>query len=457
MPGAKPDKEQFMRKLVLGKIACLVAVFCVAAAVAASAQTFTTLVKFNGTPQPANPTQLVAGIDGNIYGVTQAGGTNGTSSTGGTLFRMTPAGRVSVLYSFCALANCADGSTPNGLIQTANGKFFGTTALGGASDAAVCANIGIGCGTFFAIGPGQPLTTVYSFCSQTNCNDGFFPWGAPLAVGRNGNIYGTTKFGGDLNGDNNCAWGCGTIFDITPTGTLTTLHVFCSTPTCPEGSGGNGLTRFSDGNFYGATLDSLSGNVGGALYKITPGGDLTVLHRFDPEGNGQAATPPVQAADGSVYGTVFYGGKYGAGFFYKKVGGKLTTLYDFCSLPNCADGGGPNQVIQGSDGNFYGTTTGGGTSTNPECAKAPCGTVFQITPTGTLTTLHSFCSETNCADGRFPQGALIQATSEIFYGAASYGGASSKCGGNGCGTIFSLSLSPSVEANPNSKAFQVQP
>jgi uncharacterized repeat protein (TIGR03803 family) len=438
-----------MQELKFGKIACIVAVFCIAAAVASSAQTFTTLVKFNGTPQPANPTQLVAGIDGNIYGVTQAGGTNGTSSTGGTFFRMTPAGKVSVLYSFCALANCADGTTPNGLIQAANGKFFGTTALGGASDAAICSNVGIGCGTFFVIGPGQPLTTLYSFCSQTNCNDGFFPWGAPLAAGRNGNIYGTTKDGGNVNGDNNCAWGCGTIFDITPTGTLTTLHVFCSTPSCPEGSGGNGLTRFSDGNFYGATLDSLSGNFGGGLYKITPGGDLTVLFSFDPEGpSGAEPTPPIQAADGSIYGTVFYGGRNGSGYFYKKdPEGKLTLLHNFCAQPNCSDGAGPNQVIQGSDGNFYGTTIAGGTSTDPQCSVDTCGTLFRITPEGNLTTLHSFCSETNCADGRFPQGALIQA-SDILYGATSSGGAISKCGGNGCGTIYSLSMGLTPEERP---------
>jgi uncharacterized repeat protein (TIGR03803 family) len=453
LAGAKPDKEQFMRKLVLEKIACMVAVFCVAAAVASSAQTFTTLVKFNGTPQPANPSQLLAGIDGNIYGVTQAGGTNGTSSTGGTFFRMTPAGKVSVLYSFCALANCADGTNPNSLIQTANGKFYGTTADGGASDASICSNVGTGCGTFFEIGPGHPLTTLYSFCSQTNCNDGFEPWGAPLAVGRNGNIYGTTRNGGDLNGDNNCAWGCGTIFDITPTGTLTTLHVFCSTESCPEGSEGNGLTLFSDGNFYGATLDSLSGNFGGGLYRMSPSGDLTVLFSFDPEGpGGDEPTPPIEATDGFIYGTVFYGGKNdGAGYFYKKSPeGKLTPLYDFCSLPNCADGAGPNQVIQGSDGNFYGTTVAGG-SASPNCPENGCGTLFQITPTGTLTTLHSFCSEKDCADGSSPHGALIQATSGIFYGAVPYGGGSSNCG-SGCGTIFSLSVSPSVEANRNSES-----
>jgi uncharacterized repeat protein (TIGR03803 family) len=443
-----------MRKLDFAKITCILVVFFVAAAVALPAQTFTTLVKFNGTPHPANPWQLVQGIDGNIYGVTVAGGTNGTSSTGGTFFRMTPAGKVSVLYSFCSLANCLDGTNPNGLIQSANGEFYGTTAQGGTSDATVCSNFGIGCGTFFEIRPGQPPTALHGFCARANCNDGFFPRGAPLALGRNGNIYGTTNDGGDLNGDNDCEWGCGTIFEITPTGVFTTLHVFCSTPSCPEGSGGNGLTRFTDGNFYGATLDTLSGDPGGGLYKITPSGELTVLFSFDPEGpGGSGPTPPIEATDGSIYGTVFSGGKHGAGYFYKKAPeGKLTALYDFCSLANCADGAGPNQVIQGSDGNFYGTTLGGGTSTNPECANGPCGTLFQITPTGTLTTLHSFCSEKNCADGRIPQGALIQAASQIFYGATSNGGGSSNCGSFGCGTIFSLSLSPSVEANGKSES-----
>jgi uncharacterized repeat protein (TIGR03803 family) len=442
-----------MQKLKFGKIACIVAVFCVAATVAASAQTFTTLVKFTGTPQPANPWQLVPGIDGNIYGVSSAGGTNGTSSTGGTIFRVTPAGKVNVVYSFCALANCADGSNPNGLVQTANGNFYGTTGQGGTEDAALCSNIGTGCGTFFGIAAGHPLKTLYSFCSQTNCNDGFDPWGGPLAVGRNGNIYGTTQLGGNNNGDNNCEWGCGTIFDITPTGVLTTLHVFCSTPSCPEGSGGNGLTLFTDGNFYGATRDDLSGNFGGGLYKITPSGALTVLFSFDREGTSSGpATPPIET-DGNIYGTVVSGGKHGDGYFYKKSPeGKLTTLYDFCALANCADGAAPNQVIQGSDGNFYGTTIAGGTSTQPECANQTCGTLFQITPTGTLTTLHSFCSESNCADGNRPQGALVQAASGIFYGATMLGGSSSSCDGFGCGTIFSLSLSPSVEANRKSES-----
>jgi len=176
-----------------------------------------------------------------------------------------------------------------------------------------------------------------------------------------------------------------------------------------------------------------------------------VLFSFDREGTSSGpATPPIEGTDGNIYGTVSSGGKHGDGYFYKKSPeGKLTALYDFCALANCADGAAPNQVIQGSDGNFYGTTSAGGTSTQPECPNQACGTLFQITPTGTLTTLHSFCSESNCADGNRPQGALVQAASGIFYGATMLGGSSSSCDGFGCGTIFSLSLSPSVEANRN--------
>jgi uncharacterized repeat protein (TIGR03803 family) len=444
-----------MQTLKLGRIAGIVAVSCavfwVAAVVASSAQTFTTLVQFNGTPQPANPAQLVAGIDGNIYGVTSAGGKNGTSSSGGTVFRMTPAGKVTLLYSFCGLANCADGTKPNGLIQTADGKFYGTTGLGGASDASICSNVGIGCGTFFEVGAGRTLTTLYSFCSHTNCNDGFFPWGAPLAVGRNGNIYGTTSAGGDLNGDNNCAWGCGTIYEITPTGGLTTLHVFCSNPGCPVGSGG-ALMLAKDGDFYGATDYSASGDYGGGFYKLTPNGHLSILYTFDVDANGDCCgTTPIQANDGNFYGSAA-GGKYGYGFIYKLTPeGELSSLYDFCANPSCPDGVGASGLIQGGDGNLYGTTDEGGANTGPNCAALGCGTVFQLTLTGTLTTLHSFCSETNCADGLGPQGRLIQANSGIFYGATTSGGGSANCGG-GCGTIFSLSLRPSVEASRKSES-----
>jgi uncharacterized repeat protein (TIGR03803 family) len=265
-------------------------------------------------------------------------------------------------------------------------------------------------------------------------------------MGRNGNFYGTTKGGGNLNGDNHCDNGCGTIFEITPTGTLATVHVFCSTPSCPEGTVGDGLTLFADGNFYGATLGSTSNAPGGTIYRITPTGNLTVLYTFDEEVSGDCcATAPIQATDGNLYGTA-EGGKYGEGFIYKLTPqGELSSLYDFCALPNCADGMTPNQVIQGTDGNFYGSTVVGGL-TNRDCPTAGCGTLFQVTPAGKLTTVHYFCSAAKCADGKAPQGGLglTQATNGIFYGTA-------PGGTYNYGTIFSLSmgLSPFVEANPN--------
>ncbi len=111
--------------------------------------------------------------------------------------------------------------------------------------------------------------------------------------------------------------------------------------------------------------------------------------------------------------------------------GTLTTLYSFCSQTNCTDGWGPvGGLIQGSDGNFYGTTAYGGTGV---CGESGCGTIFKITPSGNLTTLYNFCSQANCADGNTPEAALLQAANRVFYGTTTQGGA------NNGGTFFSLS------------------
>jgi uncharacterized repeat protein (TIGR03803 family) len=207
-----------------------------------------------------------------------------------------------------------------------------------------------------------------------------------------------------------------------------------------------------DGDFYGATDYSASGDYGGGFYKLTPNGHLSILYTFDVDANGDCCgTTPIQANDGNFYGSAA-GGKYGYGFIYKLTPeGELSSLYDFCANPSCPDGVGASGLIQGGDGNLYGTTDEGGANTGPNCAALGCGTVFQLTLTGTLTTLHSFCSETNCADGLGPQGRLIQANSGIFYGATTSGGGSANCGG-GCGTIFSLSLRPSVGASRKSES-----
>jgi uncharacterized repeat protein (TIGR03803 family) len=149
------------------------------------------------------------------------------------------------------------------------------------------------------------------------------------------------------------------------------------------------------------------------------------MHSFKgPEGANPYA-PLIQATDGNLYGTTTDGGAYGSGNIFKMTwGGKVTSLYDFCSQPNCLDGEYPvTALTEGPDGNFYGTTQSGGTSN--------WGTVFKITPTGTLTTLHSFSG----SDGAAPYGTLLLAANGDFYGTVNEGGA------NGAGTLYTITSS----------------
>jgi uncharacterized repeat protein (TIGR03803 family) len=277
----------------------------------------------------------------------------------------------------------------------------------------------------------QTLTTLYSFCSQTNCADGAAPT-SPLVQGTDGNFYGITSFG---------ATGGGTVFKITPTGTLTTLHIFNFT----EGAfaenatlSQSALVQAIDGNFYGTAPDG-GANGQGTVFKITPSGTLTRLYSFCSQTNCTDGAQPlagvVQATNGNFYGTTYYGGANGFAacdqpgcgtVFEITPTGTPITRYSFCTLSGCPDGllarGG---LIQAADGNFYGTTLAGGAIGG--------GTVFKITPSGTLTTLYSFGSQSG--DGREPEGALIQAADGNFYGTTLAGGA------NGQGTVFKITPS----------------
>ena len=236
------------------------------------------------------------------------------------------------------------------------------------------------------------------------------------------------------------AGGCGTVFKMTPTGTLTTLHRF------DGADGGNpmaGLLHGTDGNFYGTTYVGganincvRGGSTGcGTVFKISPDGTFTTLYSFCSQPQCVDGSFPfttlMQATDGNFYGTTEQGGTVNAGTVFKITpGGILTTLYSFCSLPNCADGVRPmlGSLVQATDGNFYGTTSG-----------TDIGTAFQTTPGGILTTLYSFCSQPNCADGSYPFAGLLQATDGNFYGTTWNGGTGSGCRlPHGCGTVFRL-------------------
>jgi uncharacterized repeat protein (TIGR03803 family) len=247
----------------------------------------------------------------------------------------------------------------------------------------------------------------------------------------------------------------GNVFKMTAAGKLTTVYSFCSViqnGICMDGAQPNlALVEGSDGNLYGTT--SVGGNDGvndgyGTIFKITPTGTLTTIYNFP--GYTTPSSALIQGADGNFYGTTYTGGsgEYSPGgtFFTVTTSGTLTTLYNFCNQPNCTDGSGPANIYLATDGNFYGITYFGGVDNNDQ------GTIFQFTPTGTLTTLHNF--EGTDGSGPGGGGTLMQDTNGTLYGTMLEGGISWPCdGGIACdGTIFSLDmgLGPFVKTLPTS-------
>jgi uncharacterized repeat protein (TIGR03803 family) len=260
----------------------------------------TTLHSFEGTDGVETYAWLVQATDGNLYGTTSNGGANDT------VFKITPTGTLTTLYSFCSQTGCRDGFEPAGLVQATDGNFYGTTFLGGAF---CCSFDDLGYGTVFKITPGGTLTTLYTFCSQSGCTDGVGPNAVIQAT--DGNFYGTTNSGGANEG------GQGTVFKITPGGTLTTVYNFCSQSYCTDGAIPTArLVQGTDGNLYGTT--SQGGGLGnyGTAFKITPGGTLTTLHRFDAADGKNPSAGLVQGTDGNFYGTTSYGayGNWGTVF-----------------------------------------------------------------------------------------------------------------------------------------------
>ena len=416
-----------MKKTSPARVLCLT-VYCLALSLAANAQTFITLTTFteNNGAVPSN--SLVQGTDGNLYGTTQSGG----KADSGTVFRETTAGALSILYSFCSQTNCVDGSLPMGaLVQGTDGNFYGTTSSGGA----------FGQGTVFKITTSGSLTTLHSFCSLSQCADGQSPH-AGLVQGRDGNFYGTTLGSAPYGGN---------IFRITPTGTLSNVYTFCSVANCADGlAPEGGLIQASDGSLYGTTSQGGVFGTGGTVFRLNSSGVLTTLYSFcSLVGCHDGSTPYsslAQGKDGNFYGTTSGGGTIGKGTAYKlTTSGQLTTLYNFCSQTNCADGEYPYAgVVQGSDGNFYGATEAGGSKSNNTICPFGCGTLFQLTPAGVLTTEYNMCSVLNCTDGAQPFAGLVQASSGTFYGTTSYGGTCTTRL-EGCGTLFSFSLNVALD------------
>jgi uncharacterized repeat protein (TIGR03803 family) len=194
---------------------------------------------------------MVLDQKGNLYGTTPLGGADGA----GVVFRLTPEGKETVLYSFCAHNNCTDGyGSVAGLVFDQKGNIYGTTEYGGAGD---CYG---GCGVVFKLTPKDKETVLYSFCPQ-NCADGYFPV-AGLTVDQNGNLYGTTTGGGMR--------GAGVVFKLTPKGKETVLYNFCAQANCADGETPYaGLVLDQKGNLYGTTYFG-GAYESGTAFKLTP-------------------------------------------------------------------------------------------------------------------------------------------------------------------------------------------
>ncbi len=324
-------------------LSCALVAACLLMSITATAQTFTSLFDFNYL-DGAYPYygSLIVGPGGNLYGTTWFGGAYGY----GTIFQVTPAGAVTTLYNFCPQYSCANGggNPYAGLTNGQDGNLYGVTGYGGTN----------GDGTVFQITPEGTFTAIYIFCTQPGCDDGLRPE-AGLTLAKNGTFYGTTTNGG--------ANGFGTIFNITTEGTLTVLYSFCAQTDCEDGyEVFNPLVEASNGNLYGTTASG-GAHGRGTVFQITSSGKFTVLHSFDYTDGAGPYGGLVLASNGNLYGTTAGGGTGDGGtIFYISKGNKFQTLYNFCSKEYCADGSAPfGALIQGQNGRLYGTTLGGGT------------------------------------------------------------------------------------------------
>jgi uncharacterized repeat protein (TIGR03803 family) len=328
---------------------------------------------------------LAAGRLGNFYGTTYTGGSGGPrgSSGGGTVFALLPGGQFETLHEFCKVGpHCLDGASPAyGLLSNALGTdFYGTTVNGGRA---------VEAGTIFKVTSSGRVSTLYHFCSSTNCKDGQTPSGGLISDPK-GNLYGTTAFGG-ANSE-------GAVFELTPSGVYKVLYSFCPSSPCTDGQQPAGtLARDSSGNLYG-TASAGGAHGHGAVFQIVPGSGGSpstenVFYDFCPggtpcvDGSSPSAGVVISLSGTNLYGTTVAGGTTDQGTVFEVpiVGGSESVLHSFCASnePVCTDsfnnpdGSTPSGPLTLDDeGNIFGTTdTGGGNTTG---AQAGGGTLFEL-------------------------------------------------------------------------------
>jgi uncharacterized repeat protein (TIGR03803 family) len=441
-----------MKPTSLARVAAAAALLSVLLLIAlpkAPAQTETVLYSFcsigefcNDGEAPNGP--LTVGWSGNFYGTT-----NGGANDEGAVFGLypEPAGGCDtgsntgngwcefVLYSFCSIANCADGAQPEGNLAFLNGSIrrpgnlYGTTFEGGTNSC-----FGSGCGTVFEIfsepltPPGCPSGTnqgnggwceavLYNFCSLSDCADGGLPSGN-LVEDSAGNLYGTVSSG---------------VFELSPNGSGGWNEALIY----PDINIQPGLAIDTAGAVYGVDADSTGA---GHVFKLSFSENEWVaenIHTFNGSPDGLYPNgPPVIDSEGKVYGTTTNGGSKNYGTVWRltpvKTGKNKGTytervLHSFTSDKTGENPGGG--VTLDSSGNIYSTTTSGG---GTECLGLNgCGTVFELALSGTTYKYHLLWSF-NLASGEGPYSSPILGSSGNLYGVTSNGGA------NDQGTVYEL-------------------
>jgi len=381
--------------------ATLTATIILATLCMAQAQTFTMLHTFIGS-DGANPqSPLIADAAGNFYGTTFYDGKSGY----GTVFKMSPNHKVTVLYSFAGPPDAANPSGP--LLMDKSGNLYGTTVWGGASNQ----------GAVFKLTSTGDETVLYSFAGYPA--DGSNPEGGVISDPA-GNLYGTTDGGGNGVGCGGYIYGCGIVFEIDAAGHETILHIFNG-----DGDGAipwAGLLCDSAGNFYGTTV--YGGTAGlGTIFKVDTAGTLTILHSFAVSDGAYPYGGVIRDAKGNLYGAAYEGGTSSVGTVFKlNKSGKLTVLHNFTGNTDGAYP--PAGLVRDAAGNLYGTTAQGGSSLD-------FGTVFKVDTANRETILHSF---TVPRQGMLPEAGLLLDKAGNLYGTTYYGGRRSSNGG----TIFKL-------------------
>lgn len=344
----------------------------------------TVLYNFAGSSDGGDPfASLIRDSAGNLYGTADYGGT----AFAGVVFKVAPNGTETVLYNF---SGGADGAQPfSAPVRDKAGNLYGTTTMGGSANA----------GVVFKLDPGGTETVLHNFTGGT---DGTTPTGG-LLEDKAGNFYGTASQGGTSN--------AGVLFKIGAKGKYSILRTFTGAANDGKYPTYTSLLMDSVGALYGVTEEGGAAN-GGILYKLGKTGKLTILHSFmgGTTDGCNVLGIPFMDGNGNFYGTTSSCGTSSLGTVWTvSSNGNETVLHSFAG--GTTDGEYPlSGVIGDASGNIYGNTETGGASN--------FGTVYEISPNGTFTLLHSF----DGTDGKFPYGSFVRTAKGTLFGSTQNGG-----------------------------------